>query len=187
MLQNVFEKEGAKLNITEKIKVIKMIRSKSENQHMYFLGDNGVSFFTSNCGITYETIQHDPLVKDIKPNLSLNSSLILIGDMDCHKYPVICKYSSWAYISLDNGKNIRRYGEMVLEIEWAKQDKLFGDHIPGDRIILTTISQQDGKIKQQVQYSDDYMASTKVVEESAYRFYLSEQHLYLLCVQDMNQ
>jgi hypothetical protein len=31
------------------------------------------------------------------------------------------------------------------------------------------------------------MVTTTVVEESAYRFYLSEQHLYLLCVQDLGQ
>jgi hypothetical protein len=103
MLQNVFEKELSKVNITEKIKITKMIRSKSENQHMYFLGDNGVSFFTNDCGLSYNLIRHDPLVKDIKPNLSHNASVILVGDMDCNKYPVICKYSNWAYISLDNG------------------------------------------------------------------------------------
>ena len=59
--------------------------------------------------------------------------------MDCGKYPVICKYSNWAYVSVNNGKSIEKFNEMILEIEWAKQDKLFSEAIPEDRIILTTI------------------------------------------------
>ena len=31
------------------------------------------------------------------------------------------------------------------------------------------------------------MKSTQIVDETAYRFYLSDQHLYLLCVQDLSQ
>ena len=52
--------------------------------------------------------------------MSENKSIILVGDMDCEQYPVICKYSNWVYISKDNGKNIEKYEDMVLELEWAK-------------------------------------------------------------------
>ncbi len=42
-------------------------------------------------------------------------------------------------MSLDNGDSIKKIDEMILEIEWAKQDRLFSDSIPEERIILTSI------------------------------------------------
>ena len=64
---------------------------------------------------------------------------------------------------------------------------MFSDSIPEERIILTSIKQVEGKIVQKVEYSDDFMKSTQIVDDTAYRFYLSDQHLYLLCVQDFGQ
>lgn len=110
MLQNVFEKELENNKIqSQKVKINKIVRSKAENQHMYFIGDEGLSFFTPNCGLSFQVIQHDRLVKDIKPNLAHNESLILIAEMDCNKYPVICKYSNWVYMSLDNGRTLQKF------------------------------------------------------------------------------
>jgi len=54
MLQNVFEKELERNKIqAQKVKINKIVRSRAENQHMYFIGDEGLSFFTPNCGLSF--------------------------------------------------------------------------------------------------------------------------------------
>lgn len=153
---------------------------------MYFIGEDGLSFFSNDCGKSFSVIQHDSMIKDIKPNQSNNSSIVMIGNMDCGKYPVICKYANWVYLSSDNGQTITKYNEMVLEIEWGKYDMMASDEIEENRLIFTTIKQENQKLVQQVKYSDDMMKTDYVIDPKAYRFYISERFLYLLRIEDLD-
>jgi len=49
-------------------RIIKIVKSKAENQFIYFLGDNEYSFYSKNCGDSVHIIKHEKSMIDLKPN-----------------------------------------------------------------------------------------------------------------------
>eukprot|EP00331_Platyophrya_macrostoma_P012271 CAMPEP_0176421916 /NCGR_PEP_ID=MMETSP0127-20121128/9447_1 /TAXON_ID=938130 /ORGANISM="Platyophrya macrostoma, Strain WH" /LENGTH=888 /DNA_ID=CAMNT_0017802715 /DNA_START=25 /DNA_END=2691 /DNA_ORIENTATION=+ len=192
-LKNIFQKAGNLVSDDEEVgSVTALIQSPVDHQVVFFLGSEGIHWFTEDCGRNIKALdvgknihlfQFHPIKKDW-----LLASAFTVCDEKSDKP---CKTSHELYLSQDMGTTWTLIADYVIQFAWAAQDASFLQNIPVERIIITQdlrtkYSQKLGPWAEEVHmvYSDDFFKTKKVVLSRGQKFLITKDFFFVVRVED---